>query len=140
MTSKERVYSALQRQPTNRVPIFMWYHPQAAARPARLLEIPAQYVPVAMGDDIHQTWVHNNYAMEAVVHERDGDSHVDEWGIEWTRIGGFNQISGFPLAEQSKGQVLEYGFPSEWDRAISPTARFDAGNQMIVKSTPPFSR
>ena len=96
MTSKERVHAALQRKPTDRVPIFMWYHPQTAKRLARLLEVPAKYVPAAMGDDIRQTWVHNNYAMEGVVHEHDGDSHVDEWGIEWTRIGGFNQISKYP--------------------------------------------
>ena len=113
MTSKERVHAALQRKPADRVPIFMWYYPQTAKRLARLLEIPAKYVPVAMGDDIRQTWVHNNYAMEGVVHEHDGDSHVAEWGIEWTRIGGFNQISKFPLAGSSERQVLEYRFPFE---------------------------
>ena len=91
----------------------MWYHPQTAQRLARLLEIPIKYVPVAMGDDIRQTWVHNNYAMEGIVHEHDGDSHVDEWGVEWTRIGGFNQISKFPLAESSEKQVLQYRFPFE---------------------------
>jgi len=89
----------------------MWYHPQTAKRLARLLDIPAKYIPVAMGDDIRQTWVHNNYAMEGVVHEHEGDSHVDEWGIEWTRIGGFNQISKFPLAQSSERQVLQYRFP-----------------------------
>ena len=81
MTSKERVRRALQRKPIDRVPIFMWYHPQTAKRLGRLLEIPAEYVPVAMGDDIRQAWVSNNHAMEGIVHERDGQSHVDDWGI-----------------------------------------------------------
>lgn len=64
-----------------------------------------------MGDDIRQTWVNNNYAMEGIVHEHDGESHVDDWGIEWTRIDGFNQISKYALSEASKKQLLQYKFP-----------------------------
>ena len=111
MTSKERVYLALQRKPTDRVPIFMWYHPQTTQRLGRLLEIPSQYVPLAMGDDIRQAWVSNNHAMEGIVHEHDGESHVDDWAIEWTRIDGFNQISKYPLAEAGEQQLLQYRFP-----------------------------
>ena len=66
MTSKERVHRALERQSTDRVPIFMWYHPQTTRRLGNLLEIPAKYVPLAMGDDIRQAWVSNNYPMEGI--------------------------------------------------------------------------
>jgi uroporphyrinogen decarboxylase len=111
MTSKGRVHFALQRKPTDRVPIFMWYHPQTAKRLGKLLEIPGRYVPLAMGDDIRQAWVSNNYAMEGIVHEHDGQSHVDDWAIEWTRTGGFNQISKYPLADAGEKQVLQYKFP-----------------------------
>jgi len=111
MTSKERVHLALQRKPTDRVPIFMWYHPQTTKRLGRLLEIPAEYVPLVMGDDIRQTWVNNNYAMEGIVHEHDGESHVDDWGIKWTRICGFNQISKYAMADASEEQLLQYKFP-----------------------------
>lgn len=111
MTSKERVHLALRREPVDRVPVFMWYHPQTRQRLATLLEIPAEYVAVAMGDDIHQAWVSNNYAMEGIVHENDGESHVDDWGVEWTRIDGFNQISKYPLAEAGAEELLEYEFP-----------------------------
>ncbi len=111
MTSKERVHQALERQSTDRVPIFMWYHPQTTRRLGRLLEIPAKYVPLAMGDDIRQAWVSNNYAMEGIVHEYDGQSHVDDWGIEWTRIDGFNQISKYPLANAGEKKLLQYRFP-----------------------------
>ena len=86
MTSKERVHRALKRQPVDRVPVFMWFHPQTTERLGNLLEIPAQYVPLAMGDDIRQAWVSNNHAMEGIVHENDGESHTDDWSIEWTRI------------------------------------------------------
>jgi len=111
MTSKERVHRALQRQGTDRVPIFMWYHPQTARRLGRLLEIPPAYVPLAMGDDIRQAWVSNNHAMEGIVHERDGQSHVDDWGIEWTRVDGFNQISEYVLADATAEEVLRYELP-----------------------------
>jgi len=111
VTSKERVHLALQRKPTDRVPVFMWYHPQTTRRLGRLLEIPPKYVPLAMGDDIRQAWVSNNHAMEGIVHEHDGKSHVDDWGIKWTRIDGFNQISKYPLADASEQQLLQYRFP-----------------------------
>ncbi len=111
MTSKQRVHAALRREPVNRVPVFMWFHPQTAERLARLLEIPTARVAEAMGDDVRQTWVNNNYAMEGIVHEHDGESHVDAWGVEWTRQYGFNQITGFPLAGASREEVLRYRFP-----------------------------
>ena len=111
MTSKERVHRALERKPTDRVPIFMWFHPQTTRRLGNLLEIPAKYVALAMGDDIRQTWVSNNYPMEGIVHEHDGRSHVDDWAIEWTRIDGFNQISKYPLADAAGQQLLQYKFP-----------------------------
>jgi uroporphyrinogen decarboxylase len=36
---------------------------------------------------------------------------VDDWGIEWTRIDGFNQISKYPLADASEKELLQYRFP-----------------------------
>ncbi len=113
MNSRERVLGALARRPVDRVPVFMWFHPQTAQRLGRLLEIPASRVAEAMGDDIRQTWVNNNYAMEGIVHERDGQSHVDFWGVQWTRQYGFNQITSFPLAGASREKVLGYRFPTE---------------------------
>jgi len=111
MTSKERVHRALERNSTDRVPIFMWYHPQTTRRLGNLLEIPAKYVSLAMGDDIRQTWVSNNYPMEGIVHEHDGQSHVDDWEIEWIRTDGFNQIAKYPLSDAGKQQLLQYKFP-----------------------------
>jgi len=85
--SRERVVNALAKRPVDRVPIFMWFHPSTALRLASLLEIPPAFVAEAMGNDIQQTWVNNNYAMEGIVHEREGESHVDAWGITWTSWG-----------------------------------------------------
>lgn len=113
MNSKERVYAALERKPTDRVPVFMWFHPQTTQRLGRLLEIPAEYVPEAMGDDVRQMWVNNNYAMEGITHEKQGQEHVDLWGIRWLKEGFFNQIVEYPLVNASRRQVLEYTFPTE---------------------------
>ena len=52
MNPKERVHLAFEKKPTDRVPVFMWYHPQTTQTLAKLLQISPEYVP--MGDDIRQ--------------------------------------------------------------------------------------
>lgn len=111
MTSKQRVFAALNREQTDRVPIFMWFHPDTTRRLAILLDIPASSVAEAMGNDVRQTWVNNNYAMEGIIHAHDGESHIDYWGIEWTRKSGFNQITKFPLINALQKELLSYQFP-----------------------------
>ena len=113
MNSKERVHAALARKPVDRVPVFMWFHPSTARHLARLLEIPVSQVGQAMGNDVQMTWVNNNYAMEGITHEHDGEGHVDEWGVRWVKQYFFNQIAGFPLARAARDEVLQYRFPYE---------------------------
>ena len=72
MNSKQRVHAALRREPVDRLPIFMWFHPQTAIILARLLEVPPSQVDTVMGNDVRMTWVNNNSAMEGIVHEHDG--------------------------------------------------------------------
>jgi hypothetical protein len=87
MTSKQRVHSALERRPVDRVPVFMWFHPDTARHLANLLEIPASEVGEAMGNDVAQTWVNNNYAMEGIVHERAPRSRTfGPWSRPWREI------------------------------------------------------
>jgi uroporphyrinogen decarboxylase len=111
MTSRERVLAALKRRPVDRVPVFMWFHPRTARRLGETLEIPPARVGEAMGDDIRQSWVNNNYAMEGIVHEREGEGHTDAWGIEWRREGEFNQIARYPFAGAAPEAMLAYEFP-----------------------------
>jgi uroporphyrinogen decarboxylase len=113
LTPKQRVHAALRRQPVDRVPVFMWFHPQTARHLAKLLEIPVGVVGAAMGDDVRMTWVNNNWAMEGIVHQNEGESHVDPWGVKWVKEGAFNQPVGFPLAEASKQEMLAYRFPED---------------------------
>ena len=111
MTPKTRVQAALRKEPSDRIPVFMWFHPSTTRRLSQILEIPTQCVAEAMGNDVAQTWVNNNYAMEGIVHERDGEGHVDFWGIGWTKEGEFNQITSFPLRGCSQKTCLAYCFP-----------------------------
>jgi uroporphyrinogen decarboxylase len=111
VTSKQRVHAALRREPVDRVPVFLWFHPQTARRLAALLDVPVASVGAAMGDDVRMTWVNNNYAMEGIVHEREGESHVDDWGIRWVKEGAFNQPRAFPLEGATREEVLSYRFP-----------------------------
>jgi uroporphyrinogen decarboxylase len=113
VTPKQRVHAALAREPVDRVPVFLWFHPDTARRLARLLDIPASEVGAAMGDDVRMTWVNNNWAMEGIVHEREGGSHTDFWGITWRREGAFNQPVRFPLAGAAREAVLAYRFPED---------------------------
>ena len=113
MNSKERVHAALRKKPVDRVPIFMWFHPVTAGHLSQLLEIPAAFLGEAMGNDVQQTWVNNNYAMEGISHDNDGEWHVDFWSIKWVKQYFFNQIEGFPLKGASDEAVLAYTFPYE---------------------------
>lgn len=113
MTSRERVHAALRRQPVDRVPIWMWYQPETIARLAAALEIPPARVADALGDDIRQAWVGNNYGMEGIVHERDGQWHRDPWGVEWVKEGSFNQIRHSPLQDADESAIARYRYPFE---------------------------
>jgi uroporphyrinogen decarboxylase len=113
MTGKERVLAALRKEPVDRVPIFMWFNPDTARDLAASLEIPTDALDEAMGNDVRQAWVNNNYAMEGIVHEHQGESHTDAWGITWTKDGAFNQITSYPLEHADEGAVLAYTFPHD---------------------------
>jgi len=135
MTSRERVHAALERKPVDRVPVFMWFHPETSVHLGKLLEIPAGRVGEAMGNDCCQAWVNNNYAMEGIIHEHDGESHTDDWGIRWVKDGAFNQIDGFPLAGDAGAEaVLAYEFPYNQQekllRNMEPVVK-NAGDRFI---------
>ena len=111
MHAKARVHAALKREPVDRVPVWMWFHPEMTNRLATVLELPPALVADALGDDIRQTWVGNNYAMEGIVHEFDGETHTDFWGVEWVKQGPFNQIKRSPLQDADDDEIRAYTYP-----------------------------
>jgi len=110
MTPRERVYASLRKKPVDRVPIFMWLHPQTARALASELDIPVDALDCVMGNDVTQIWVNNNLSMEGV-QLAEGESFIDDWGIGWTREGEFNQISASPLAGKDISALTEYQLP-----------------------------
>ncbi len=113
MTPKARVHAALRRRPVDRVPIFMWFHPDTNDRLAGYLGIPPAAVGEVLGNDIRQVWVGNNYAMEGIVHKHDGETHTDAWGITWIKEGSFNQVLHSPLAHADTREAGAYRFPHD---------------------------
>jgi uroporphyrinogen decarboxylase len=111
MTPKQRVHAALKREETDRVPVWMWFHPATAEKLSKALEIPTSFLDEVLGHDIKQTWVSNNYAMEGIVHENEGDTHIDDWGIEWVKVDEFNQIKSYPLKNATRDEILNYRYP-----------------------------
>jgi uroporphyrinogen decarboxylase len=96
-----------------------------------MLDIPLACVGEAMGNDIRQTWVNHNYAMEGIVHENEGEGHTDWWGIRWVKQHDFNQIAYYPLLGATREQVLAYPFPYEREEELlgfmDPVIRDGAG-------------
>ncbi len=111
MTSRERVLAAIEKRPADRIPFYMWFHPDTTRTLAAHLDVDPKKIDDILQNDVRQTWVNNNYAMEGIVHARDGEGHVDRWGIEWIRRFGFNQIERFPLRGADRDDVLAYEFP-----------------------------
>lgn len=111
MTSKERVYKALRKEAVDRVPVFMWFHPETLRQLSVYFEIPQESIADIFFDDIKQIWVNNNYAMEGITHVHDGETHIDAWGITWEKRHFFNQVIEHPLIESTPKDVLAYSFP-----------------------------
>jgi hypothetical protein len=113
MTSRERVHAALQKKPADRVPVFMWFHPETTRLLASALGIRTCDVDAVLGNDVRQAWVGNNSAMEGITHEHDGETHTDVWGITWVKEGSFNQTLRSPLAGADESDLRQYTFPPE---------------------------
>ena len=85
---------------------------------AKLLDVPVSQVDMVMGNDVRMTWVNNNAAMEGIVHEHDGEGHVDPWGIHWVKAGPYNQIERFPLVHATPDELRRYRFPVEHQESL----------------------
>jgi len=112
MNSKERVYAALKREPVDRIPIFMWFHPDTVKLLSEYLDIPGDRVDDVMFNDVKQVWVGNNYAMEGVL-LKEGETYSDFWGVKWVKEGPFNQIMEHPLMDADENEIKEYEFPHD---------------------------
>lgn len=118
VNGKQRVHAAMRRAASDRIPVWMWFHPQTVTRLANALKIPPATLADVMGDDVRQAWVGNNSAMEGIVHVHDDTTHTDCWGIEWVKNGPFNQIKRSPLHDATPEQISAYRYPYEHTDAL----------------------
>jgi len=134
MTPRERVHAALQRRPADRVPIFMWFHPVTADLLGTSFGISPSLVADFLGNDVHQRWVGNNHSMEGIIHEHDGDTHTDDWGITWVKEGHFNQVLHSPLVDAEPAALRSYRFP------VNRIPHMAAGMEQICRSADSYFR
>jgi hypothetical protein len=128
MNSKQRVHAALRRQPVDRVPIYMTFHPEVLANMARLLEVPRHCVEGVLGNDVRMTWVNNDHFALGISHERDGEGHADFWGIRWVKQGWYNRVAEHPLAAVTADKVRVFCFPLQHvEELLSRLSSFVAG-------------
>jgi len=123
MNRRQRVQAALDKKPVDRVPIFMWFHPETLRRLSGWLGVPPEAVDGVMGNDVRQAWIGNNAGMEGVVHARDGEGHTDAWGVVWERREGFNQIVRSPLAGGADPDGTPWRFPDAEEAGLMEPLR-----------------
>jgi uroporphyrinogen decarboxylase len=109
MTGKERVYKTIRHQEADKIPLYIWYHPDVLKSLESDYNCKGKELEVALGNDILQSWVSMNYFQSKILDE--GQVYIDEYGIEWQRIGGYNMITKNPLANVESSALGDYKFP-----------------------------
>lgn len=113
MTPKERVYAALRREETDRVPMWMWYHPAVYDRLRERFGWDADTADARLGNDIKSVHVSINREMFRPL--APGEEYRDDWGVTWVREGCYNQVCANPLAATEVSSLREYEFPDPDD-------------------------
>jgi uroporphyrinogen decarboxylase len=126
MNSKQRVYNSILRKPVDRSPQFIWLGGTVAPTIAEKEGIPPEEVNAFIGNDIMQTWLSINGQMERPAAE--GETFVDEWGINWERQGYYNAPIIHPLSGLDEEKIPKYPLPDPRKRE-----RFDALEALIAK-------
>lgn len=109
MTSKERVYAAIRRQSVDRVPRYLWFHPDILTDAGRRLGTNGFATEAALGNDILQPWVSINASMARQVAE--GVEFTDDFGISWVRRGLYNTVVHHPLMDADVPMIESYPMP-----------------------------
>ena len=109
MTSKQKVYDALNFKNGISVPRFMWYSNKTKEQLEEKFNINGPELDIFMGNDILQTWLSINGEMERVVEEN--IKFTDEWGITWKRSGSHNMVIDHPLQNADIDTIKNYRLP-----------------------------
>lgn len=113
MTSKQKVYDALNFKETSIVPRFVWYSNKTKEILEKIYNLNGVELDIYMGNDILQTWLSINGEMEREVD--DNTVFIDEWGITWKRSGLYNMVIKHPLKNAEYKDIDEYTLPNPLD-------------------------
>jgi uroporphyrinogen decarboxylase len=109
MIPKARVYATLRREPTDRAPMWMWYHPTWYDRFRAQFGWGPEEADARLGNDIKQVHISINREMFRPL--QPGERFTDAWGVTWAREGWYNQVVRNPLAEATVDALAAYHFP-----------------------------
>ena len=112
MTSKERVYSALRFEKTDKIPRFIWFGKEMRKTMSEEMEMSSLDIDLMFGNDILQTWLSINGQMEKDV--PDHTEFVDEWGITWKREGVHNMVAVNPMSDMEAEDIKNYKLPNPY--------------------------
>ena len=110
MTSKEKVYNALNFKEESFIPKFIWYSNKTKEFLEKKFNLHGPELEIYMGNDILQTWLSINGEMERDV--KDNTEFIDEWGITWKRSGNYNMVIKHPLKNATLKNIEEYNLPN----------------------------
>lgn len=113
MTSKERVYGAIRRTQIDKVPMYLWFHPDILLEAGKRLGTTDAATEAALGNDILQPWVSINGSMARYIPE--GESFIDDFGITWIRRGPYNTVINHPLRNADLKTINDYQMPDASD-------------------------
>ncbi len=109
MTSKERVYSMLHGEKTDRAPRYIWIGPYAAQNLCEYYGIEAEQLNDRVGNDILQSWLSINREMERKLAQ--GERYTDEWGNVWEHQGYYNTVVHHAMSGLSADEISSYPTP-----------------------------
>lgn len=109
MNSKERVFKTISHQEPDRIPLYIWYHPDVFRALEKEFNIKGRELEIYLGNDILQTWVSINFYQSVVVEEN--TIFTDEYGIQWHRKGGYNMVIKNPISSWDVSELGDYKFP-----------------------------
>ncbi len=113
MTSKQKVYDALNFKENSIVPRFVWYSSKTKEKLEKLYNLNGVELDIYMGNDILQTWLSINGEMEREV--EDNTIFIDEWGITWKRSGTHNMVIKHPLKNADYKGIEKHTLPNPID-------------------------
>lgn len=126
VTSKERVFRSISHDEPDRVPLYIWYHPDVSKLLAEEFNCHGIELEIALGNDILQAWVSMNLYQSLPVEE--DTTFIDEFGIKWHRMGGYNMVIENPISTWDVKSLSDYQFPDPFK-----SDRYDKIKSLLLK-------